>query len=132
MTPAINYIRFVAPQVDEDSHEESGIIQIAYQLRKEGILFRHEESLLQETLDWFDRNLQKPTKFTNAKPPYYRKRQNGISWFKSSAHEHIRRMREIVAILDNHDIPTQMLKTKRPGYIVYEDDFQVVAVSFAD
>jgi hypothetical protein len=76
--------------------------------------------------------LERPRKFTSAKPPYYRKRQNGLSWFKDSAPEHIRKMREMSALLEHHDIRVRMIKTTRPGYVVYEDEFQVVAVPFAD
>jgi hypothetical protein len=41
-------------------------------------------------------------------------------------------MREMVALLKHHDVPVQMIKAARPGYIVYEDNFQIVAVPFAD
>jgi hypothetical protein len=91
-----------------------------------------EESLLKEIADWFNWNLHKPKRFTSAKPPYYRKRQNGISWFKDSAQEHIGKMREMVALLEHHDVSVRMIKTTRPGYVVYEDEFQIVAVPFAD
>jgi hypothetical protein len=38
--------------------------------------------------------------------------------------------RELAAILEAHDIRTEMLTTDRPGYVVYEDDYQVVAEPF--
>jgi hypothetical protein len=38
----------------------------------------------------------------------------------------------MVAILENHDVWIEMLKTERPGYVVYKDEFQVVAEPFAD
>jgi len=41
-------------------------------------------------------------------------------------------MQEMVAVLKRHDVPVQMIKTAKPGYIVYEDEFQIVAVPFAD
>jgi hypothetical protein len=37
-----------------------------------------------------------------------------------------------VAILHDHDVPVQMLKAERVGYIVYTDEYQVVAEPFAD
>jgi len=36
----------------------------------------------------------------------------------------------MVAILENHDVKVEMLKTQRPGYLVYQDEFQVVAEPF--
>ena len=125
------FLRFVTAELDDESHQELGIFHAARKLRDGGSLSHVEESLPQEIRDWFNNNLEKPKRFTSAKPPYYRKRQNGISWFKDSA-QHIRRMREMVVLLEHHDVPTRMIKTARPGYVVYEDEFQIVAVPFAD
>jgi hypothetical protein len=126
------FLRFVTTEVHEESHRALGLFQAAARLRDKQVLSDEEEAILSEIRDWFSRNLKKPTRFTTAKPPYYRKRQNGISWFKGSAHEHIDKMREMVALLKHHDVPVQMIKAARPGYIVYEDNFQIVAVPFAD
>jgi hypothetical protein len=76
--------------------------------------------------------LEVPTRFTASKPPFYRKKNKAISWFKDTAHEHLARVRELVAILEHHGISVRMLKTNRVGYIVYEDEFQIVAEPFAD
>jgi hypothetical protein len=126
------FLRFVTTELDDESHKELGVFHAAGKLRDSGLLSQAEETLLQEIRDWFNINLEKPSRFTSAKPPYYRKRQNGISWFKDSAGEHIGKMHEMVALLKHHDIPVRMVKTNRPGYVVYEDRFQIVAVPFAD
>jgi hypothetical protein len=126
------FLRFVTTELHRESHKELGIFQAAYRLRDRGSLSQAEELLLKEISDWFNINLDKPKRLTSAKPPYYRKRQNGISWFKDSAGEHIGKVREMVALLKHHDVPVRMIKTTRPGYIVYEDEFQIVAVPFAD
>jgi hypothetical protein len=126
------FLRFVTTELHRESHQELGLFQAAAKLRDSGSLSKAEEDLLQEVRDWFNANLEKPKRFTSAKPPYYRKRQNGISWFKDSARAHITKMREKVALLKHHDVPVRMVKTTRPGYVMYEDAFQVVAVPFAD
>jgi protoheme ferro-lyase len=95
-------------------------------------LYPYEEPHLDELRQWFNTHLEKPTRFTAAKPPHYRKRSKAISWFKDSAHEHIARVREIVAILENHGVPVRMIKADRVGYIVYEDEHQIVAEPFSD
>ena len=41
-------------------------------------------------------------------------------------------MRECQRILEAHGIVVEMLVTQRPGYIVYEDAYQVAAYPFAD
>lgn len=41
-------------------------------------------------------------------------------------------MREIAAILEAHGVITEMIRTERPGYIVYQDEYQIVAEPFMD
>lgn len=126
------FLRFVTTEVDNESHKELGVFHAARRLRDSSSLSQAEETLLLEIRDWFNINLKKPNRFTSAKPPYDRKRQNGISWFKDSACVHIGKMHEMVALLKHHDVPVRMIKTARPGYVLYEDEFQIVAVPFAD
>lgn len=126
------YVRFIVAEVHDDSIRELGVFQAAYRLRRAGKLRDYEEARLNELLSWFNTNLAKPEKFTKSKPPYDRKQQRAISWFKDSAQQHIARIRELAAILDSHDIHFEMIQTDRPGYIVYEDAHQIVAEPFAD
>jgi len=126
------YIRFITGDIHAKTLYEVGVFQAAYQLRKQGTLPDYEETRLRELLNWFDSNLMKPTRFTKSKPPYDRKQNRAISWFKETATEHIANLREIVSILNQHDVHTEMIQTDRPGFIVYEDAHQVVAEPFAD
>jgi hypothetical protein len=126
------FIRFVIAEVDRESERELGLFQAVRNLRKAGRLFAHEERLHDSILRWFDENLERPTRFTNSKPPYYRKKSKAISWFKHSASQHIAMIRELAAVLENHGVHVRMLKSKRVGYVVYEDDHQVTAEPFAD
>ena len=56
----------------------------------------------------------------------------GISWFKDTAHVHIANIREMASILQRHGIPVTMLKAKRIGYVVYEDEYQILSEPFSD
>jgi hypothetical protein len=38
--------------------------------------------------------------------------------------------RELARILEAHDIAVEMITRSRPGYVVYEDEFQAVAEPF--
>jgi hypothetical protein len=126
------YLRFVVADIDKDSERESGIFQAAYKLRRAGKLFAYEKERWDHISKWFDKNLKIPTRFTAAKPPYYRKKKRAISWFKDSAKEHLSLIREVVVILQHHDVAVRMLKENRVGYIVYEDEHQIVAEPFSD
>ena len=126
------FLRFVVAEIDEDSQRSLGVFQAAYRLRDDGKLHPHEEALLETVRQWFNTHLERPTRFTAAKPPHYRKRSTAISWFKDTAHEHLSRVREMIAILEHHDVRVRMIKSDRVGYVVYEDEFQIVAEPFAD
>ncbi len=125
------YLRFVVADIDRNSNRELGLFQAINRLRKRSKLYPYEEAQDDLIGRWFDEHLKKPTRFTASKPPYYRKQSKAISWFKDSAHEHIAHARALVAILENHGVVVQMLKTDRVGYVVYEDEFQIVAEPFA-
>lgn len=45
---------------------------------------------------------------------------------------HIAKVREMCSILEENAIYVRTIKARRPGYIVYEDAYQVVAEPFAD
>ena len=100
-------------------------------LRRRGVLTAHEELQEKAIREWFNRNLEKPTRFTTSKPPYHNKKSKAISWFKDSARVHISQVRLFVTILERHGVSVQMLTTRRVGYIAYEDEYQIVAEPFA-
>ena len=44
----------------------------------------------------------------------------------------MKRIWEMVEILESNDVLIHMIKTRTPGYVVYEDNFQLVAEPFID
>jgi hypothetical protein len=126
------YLRFVAPDIDKDSGTELGVFHAFGTLRSEGKLYPYEEEQHDRVRAWFNEHLAKPARLTSSEPPFYRKQRKAISWFKDDAREHLAHIRSLVAILENHGVVVQMLKTERIGYITYEDEFQIVAEPFSD
>src|SRR3984957_1535360 len=125
------YLKFVAADIAEDSERALGVFHAVRYLRDAGKLYPYEEDQHDMVRWWFNEHLEKPTRFTASKPPFYRKKNKAISWFKDTAHEHLARVRELVAILEHHGISVRMMKANRVGYIVFEDEFQIVAQPFA-
>lgn len=125
------YLRFVVGEIDEDSQRELGVFHALGYLRDQGKLLQYEEEQEDLIRRWFNENLEKPIRFTTSKAPFYRKKNRAISWFKDNAQEHLDRIRSLVAILENHGVAVQMLKTNRVGYVVYEDEYQIVAEPFS-
>jgi hypothetical protein len=126
------YLRFVVAKKDQESAKELGILHAFSYLRGDGELYPYEEEQHDLIRRWFNEHLQTPTRFTASKAPFYRKPRRAICWFKDSAREHLDWAWWMVVILENHQIPVQMLKAERVGYVVYEDEYQIVAEPFAD
>jgi hypothetical protein len=122
------FVRFVVLQKDESSGTEQGFIQALETLSSEGQLTDYEEELAQETFRWFNDNLPVPDSFTRSRRPGAPGK--AISWFKSSAKECIARMENVASVLNEHGYHTRRLTTDRPGYVVYEDAYQIVAEVF--
>ena len=55
-----------------------------------------------------------------------------MCWFKPKAKGHLAKIREMSCILEQNGVYVRVIKAQQPGYIVYEDEFQVVAEPFAD
>ena len=126
----VMFVRFVIPIRHEDSHCMTGVIQAAYRLRERGLLSDGEEKLFDGIRCWFNRHLPVPRRFSRSRRPHAHR--NAVCWFKVQAEECLDRMRELAALLQRKGVATEVLETQRPGYIVYEDDYQVAAVPFRD
>jgi hypothetical protein len=113
------YIRLMTDENDPDSQQLSGVFQVAYQLVRSSDLQAEEHKQLSEALDWFDANLPVPKKVP----------RRSIFWFKSDAGESINRIWQIVNVLRAHGHDVRMMRTDKPGKVVYEDDLQIAAVA---
>ncbi len=118
------YIRFVVGRQDEDSHVERGIFQAAALALEWQNITGSDADELNEVLGWFSRNLEKPTSFGRDKL------RLGICWFKAESTEHISRIWGMVRILERNGIYVKKIRTNKPGYLIYEDKWQLVAEPF--
>lgn len=118
------YIRFVIGRKDEDSHVEQGIFQAAGLALEWQDITGTDAAELNELRTWFNENLEKPTSFGRDKL------QRGICWFKTGSTEHISRIWEMVHILERNGIYVKKIRSDRPGYMIYEDEWQIVAEPF--
>jgi hypothetical protein len=118
------YVRFVIGHKDEDSNVERGIFQAAAQALEWGTVTGTDADDLNELRSWFNANLMKPTSFGR------NTLRLGICWFKTNATEHISRIWEMVQILERNGIYVRKIRTDKPGYVIYEDEWQLVAEPF--
>jgi hypothetical protein len=122
------YVRFVTGQRNAQSDQPNGVFSVLYDLESNGELADHELSWFRELESWFNQHLARPERLSWSARPNAPER--AITWLKISASEHVQRMRELASLLEHKDIPVQELRTDRPGYIIYEDEYQVAAVPF--
>jgi hypothetical protein len=127
---ALMFIRFVIHRKDSDSGRRLGLFQAMSDLEHSGDLLSHEQNEYDEIYEWFRTNLKRPRGFTRSSKPHAK--NVALSWFKSTAVEHIARMHVLARLLRDHGIEVDELRTERPGYIVYEDPFQVAAEPFKE
>ncbi len=125
------YVRFDA-NYKTDKQQVLGIFNIVGYLYKNYFVGVNadtdDEQRLIELTTWFSENLELPSKVRRSKnqntPP------TAIAWFKDTAHEHIRNLREISNIVRRYGVIVDFVRTDKPGYILYEDEFQVFAEPF--
>lgn len=124
------FLRFVVSRRDPDSGRRQGLFQAGGELLARGELSQTEVDTIDDVRTWFGQNLEAPTRFSLSARP--NRKGQALSWFRSTAIEHIGRMREYQLILEANGIAVETLMTERPGYVVYEDVYQVAAYPFAD
>jgi hypothetical protein len=127
------FLRFVVSTIDTDSGRASGVFQLAVQLKDSALLSDHDRQVLHDELAWFNEHLTEPARFNRSKSKgSYRRKTRGISWFRDTATECLSRMHELKRILEINGHPVTIIREARVGFIIYEDDHQVVAEPFAD
>jgi len=129
----MGFVRFVIAGRHPHSGVQEGIFRQAYTLRDDPRLPDVDRQSLRDNLSWFEKYLPLPERFTRSKSKgFYRRNTRGISWLRDDATECLRRMHEIKRVLEADGHPVTMICEDRIGYIVYEDDIQVVAEPFSD
>ena len=118
------YVRFVVGRKDEDSHVEQGIFQAIARAIELHQVTGPDATELNELRLWFSDNLERPTSFGR------NKLRLGICWFKTDSIAHISRIWEMIRVLERNGIYIKKIRTDKPGYVVYEDEWQIVAEPF--
>ena len=127
------YVRFVRQRRIEGMRARAGIFNAAYELKRKPELDDQTYQTLTDMLNWFEYNLYLPLRFNRTKSKaYLYKNTKGLSWFKPSATDALNRARQMRSLLKKHGYKIEELQTERVGYVVYEDDYQIVAEPFAD
>lgn len=107
-----------------------GVFSALYALESRGLVSSDDFQWYRETEEWLNDHLPVPKSLARARKKGAKR--VAVTWIKSTATAHVARLREIAEYLRSKDIEVVELRSSRPGYIVYEDEFQVAAEPFAD
>lgn len=128
------YLRFVTERQAERGQGREGFFQASYTVWRSPETPDYAAKELRRLLDWFDANLEAPERLSRAR--HKRGKDAGartaLSWFTPEATEHIAKAYETAAILQEYGYTVTVLKTLRPGFVVFRDRWQIVAEPFAD
>ena len=122
------FVRFIVAIQHRDTNEPMGIFAAIKLLPRVGRVADWDERRLAELTEWFRTHLPFPARTARTQRPNGPHR--ALSWFRSTASVHIAQARELAAVLEANDIRTHMVTSDRPGYVVYQDEFQVLAEPF--
>lgn len=122
------FIRFCSSEVDEDSLVPAGLFCAAGDLLDSDQLPRYEVDAIWELKEWFNHHLRSPFDYL----PLHKRYDRAVCWFKPTAHEHLARAWELVAVLERNDVLIWTIKSQRTGYVHYEDEVQVFARPYDD
>jgi dATP pyrophosphohydrolase len=118
------YVRIQGRELSYRTGWPGGIFSVFWRRERAGALSAQESALFHEIDGWFDEHLPEPPVYQSPPAPG----GTPISWFKAAAAgEMLRRLEPLLAILERHGAPYDIVRTNRPGRIVYEDEFQVAA-----
>ena len=134
MAASLNmYLRFALSEKNPNTSIKDGVFETAYRLSKHATLLEHETVELKQLLRWFGDNLRTPDRFDrNRSKDRHDPSTKGASWFKPSATAHVAKMHRMAAILREQGLDVAIMKTKKPGYVIYEDEHQIVAEPFRE
>jgi hypothetical protein len=119
------YVRFTTSFIDQHGLACTGIFNAVGFVERYACTDKADVAQLKELEAWFTTNLKVPSCYARYDDPH---NPSPLAWFKASAREHIQRMRAIVTLLAKYDVVVDMIHRRDPGYILYEDDFQVAAL----
>lgn len=119
------FVRFVTTEIHLDSGQRMGAFQAAYRLIRAETLPVWAHNRLADIIDWFCEHMPAP-------PHRFFDDPRAICWFRHDADLHITRLAALARRLEEAGAHIERIWTRKPGYVKYEDEIQVVAVPYRD
>ena len=129
MTDAL-YVRFQSTNRNERG-AFSGVFGLVNRLGREGKLTAEQETFWRTNNAWYDERFTNPS-HVDLRVYDHEVHPGANAWFKTHAHEMIRRVHGYMEILEAHGVGCEAVWSSNPGTVIYEDDYQVVVVPTAE
>jgi hypothetical protein len=118
------YVRFVCFRLVEGQRQRLGLFQALNEARDCDFAPPWALREIGEKYGWFKENLAVPEQFENTTGGRGRP---GLSWFKPRATEHIKKMHQLKLAVEECGVHVEILTTRDPGPIIWQDEHQLVA-----
>lgn len=130
----VEFVRLVAPAwIHRESQAPIGVIGAAYELLRQDATSHELRRELEYWIEWFEENLPVPDRFNRTKSKgWYRRETRGIAWLRTSAADHLAAMADLAACIAKCGHATAEVRSERVGYVIYQDEFQLIAEPFRD
>ncbi len=122
--PNHTYTRFVCFRLVEGQRQKLGLFQALDEARDYDFAPAWALRQIDETYVWFKENLGVPSHFEKT---WGGQGRPGLSWFKPIASEHIKQMHQLKLAVEECGLHVEILTTKDPGPIIWQDEHQLVA-----
>ncbi len=106
---------------NDTSASKLGIFQLATELREAPSLPGYAYNQLKYHQNWLNKHLKSPDILDELE------HHRAISWFKPAAKVPLSHIWGIKTILEEAGYHIEIVKTRNPGHIIYEDGWQIVA-----
>ena len=118
------YVRFVCFRLVEGQRQRLGLFQALEEAKDCDFAPAWALQSIGETYGWFKENLAVPKHFEQT---YGGRGRPGLSWFKPIATEHIKQMHQLKLAVEECGVHVEILTTRDPGSIIWQDQHQLVA-----
>ncbi|CAN5352545.1 hypothetical protein BH10PSE3_BH10PSE3_37710 [soil metagenome] len=119
------YVRFVCFQTIDGQRSRLGVFQAIDLARDSDQSEDWALAAINDLRQWFNTKLTVPPALAKGRGD-----TRALSWFKPEAVEHVRQMYLLKTALEACGVHVEVLTTKSPGNIAYEDDHQITAVPY--
>lgn len=122
ITRYYKYVRIQGKELAPNTMFAKGVFSMFNQLIKDDVLEEEDADLFKEIDSWFAENLPWP--------PQCKRQEPVVCWFKTEkAEEMMKMIRPALWLLEKYDHAYYLVFTNSPGEIVYEDEYQIAALT---